>query len=144
MRLFRGSRLFRLCSIIQRYPAIMIKVYRMNTGSCGGCDVEIEAALANSSDLAWAETPGNADVLLLTGPLTSSSRPFFLALWNELAGSVPLLAIGRCAIDGHPFGRGGIAELPEVIAQTLEGCPPAPHAISEAIRQAAVGDKMTR
>ncbi len=116
----------------------------MNTGSCGGCDVEIEAAVANSTDLAWAETPGSADVLLLTGPLTSSSRPIFLALWNELAGRVPLLAIGRCAIDGHPFGRGGIAEQPQVMARTLDGCPPAPHAIVEAIKHAAAGDKGLR
>ena len=122
----------------------MIKVYRMNTGSCGGCDVEIEAVVASNADLAWAEAPGSADVLLLTGPLTSSSRPIFLALWNELAGRVPLLAIGRCAIDGHPFGRGGIAELPDVAAGTLDGCPPAPHAIAEAIRRAAGGDKTTR
>jgi Ni,Fe-hydrogenase III small subunit len=117
----------------------MIRVYRINTGSCGGCDVEIESAVANSADLAWAETPGSADVLLLTGPLTSSSRPVFLALWSELAGRVPLLAIGRCAIDGHPFGRGGIAELPEVMARTLDGCPPAPHAIVEAIKRIVNG-----
>ena len=114
----------------------MIKVYRINTGSCGGCDVEIEAAVASSAELAWAETPSRADVLLLTGPLTSSSRPIFLALWNELSGRVPLLAIGRCAIDGHPFGRAGIAELPEVAAQTLDGCPPSPHAIVGAIKRA--------
>src|SRR5262249_6399491 len=114
MRLFRDSRLFSRCSIMH-----MIKVYRVNTGSCGGCDVEIEAAVASSADLAWAETPGSADVLLLTGPLTSSSRPIFLALWNELAGRVPLLATGRCAIDGRPFGRGGIAELPQIAAHML-------------------------
>ena len=114
----------------------VIKVYRVNTGSCGGCDVEIEAAVAGSADLAWAETPGSADLVLLTGPLTSSSRPVFLALWNELAGRVPLLAVGRCAIDGHPFGRGGIAELPELTALTLDGCPPSPRAIAEAIKRA--------
>src|SRR5207253_1230213 len=115
----------------------MIKVYRINTGSCGGCDVEIAAALASSADLAWATSPTNADVLLLTGPLTISSRPVFLALWRELGGQVPLLAIGRCAIDGHPFGRGGLAELPEISARLkLDGCPPEPRAIVEAIRKA--------
>ena len=57
---------------------------------------------------------------------------------------MPLLAIGRCAIDGHPFGRGGIGELPEIGAPKLDGCPPAPGAIAEAIRQAATRDKETR
>lgn len=118
----------------------MIKVYRINTGSCGGCDVEIAAALASSADLAWATSPTNADVLLLTGPLTISSRPAFLALWRELGGQVPLLAIGRCAIDGHPFGRGGLAEQPEISARLkLDGCPPEPRAIAEAIRKAVKG-----
>ena len=114
----------------------MIKVYRVNTGSCGGCDVEIEAAVASGAGLAWAETPENADVLVLTGPLTSSSRPIFLALWSELRGRMPLLAIGRCAIDGYPFGHSGIVDLPELAAQTLDGCPPVPSAIVEAIKQA--------
>ena len=118
----------------------MINVYRINTGSCGGCDVEIEAAVAGSPALAWAETPDTADVLLLTGPLTSGSRAAFLELWKELAGHLPLLAIGRCAIDGHPFGRGGVAELPEIHAQTLDGCPPTPAAIAEAVRRAAARD----
>ena len=112
----------------------MIKVYRVNTGSCGGCDVEIEAAVAHSADIAWAEAPSRADVLLLTGPLTSASRPAFLELWKALGGRVPLLAVGRCAIDGHPFGRGGVAELPSIAARTLDGCPPTPGAIAEGIR----------
>lgn len=120
----------------------MIKVYRINTGSCGGCDAEIAAAVASDAGLAWAEGPDRADLLLLTGPLTGASRPAFLALWQELAGRVPLLAIGRCAIDGHPFGRGGLAELPELSARKLDGCPPSPGAIVEAIRQAAAGDKL--
>lgn len=114
----------------------MIKVYRVNTGSCGGCDVEIEAALATSAGLAWASDPFDADVLLLTGPLTRGSRPAFMALWRELDGRVPLLAVGRCAIDGHPFGRGGLAEAPEVAATLkLDGCPPDPGLIVAAIRQ---------
>jgi Ni,Fe-hydrogenase III small subunit len=113
----------------------MIKIYRINTGSCGGCDIEIEAVVAAGRDLAWADSPRSADALLLTGPLTPSSRPVFLALWNELGGRVPLLAVGRCAIDGHPFGRGGIAELPELEVRLLEGCPPTPAAIVEAIKR---------
>jgi len=120
----------------------MIKVYRINTGSCGGCDVEIEAAISGGRELDWADSPQSADALLLTGPLTPSSRPAFLALWSELGGRVPLLAVGRCAIDGHPFGRGGIAELPQVEARLLEGCPPTPGAIAEAIKRLVAGERV--
>lgn len=116
----------------------MIKLYRINTGSCGGCDVEIGAAVAVSADLAWADQPYDADLLILTGPLTTGSRAAFLALWDELGGQVPLVAIGRCAIDGHPFGRGGLAEAPAITARLkLDGCPPEPQTIAEAIRRAA-------
>ena len=115
----------------------MIKIYRINTGSCGGCDLEIEAAVASSPDLSWADGPTEADVLLLTGPLTIGSRQAFMTLWRELGDRIPLLAVGRCAIDGRPFGRGGLAESPEIGARlTLDGCPPDPKAIVEAIRRA--------
>jgi Ni,Fe-hydrogenase III small subunit len=121
----------------------MIRVYRINTGSCGGCDVEIEAAVASSRELAWADSPLGADALLLTGPLTAGSRPAFLALWSELGGRVPLLALGRCAIDGHPFGRGGVAEQPQIEASLLEGCPPTPGAIVEAIKRLVKGERVS-
>jgi len=119
----------------------MIKVYRINSGSCGGCDAEIVAAVAQSNDLIWTDSPATADALLLTGPLTSGCRPAFMAIWREVGGQVPLLAIGRCAIDGHPFGRGGLAEMSEVTARLkLDGCPPEPRAIAEAIARAVQGD----
>lgn len=115
----------------------MIRVFRFNTGSCGGCDVEIMAAVAQCDDIDWAASPHDADLLLLTGPLTTGSRGAFLAFWRELEGRVPLLAIGRCAIDGHPFGRGGLAECRDVETQLkLDGCPPDPRAIADAIRKA--------
>ncbi|HRC77207.1 MAG TPA: hypothetical protein PLO33_16115, partial [Kouleothrix sp.] len=52
----------------------MIKVYRINTGSCGGCDAEIEAAVAGAATLAWADSPAAADVLLLTGPSAADQQ----------------------------------------------------------------------
>jgi Ni,Fe-hydrogenase III small subunit len=118
----------------------MIKVFRINTGSCGGCDLEIGSAMAAHADLAWADSPADADVLLLTGPLTVGSRAAFMALWHELGQRIPLLAIGRCAIDGRPFGRGGLADSPEIEARlTLDGCPPEPKTVAEAIRKAVKG-----
>lgn len=117
--------------------ASSIRVYRLNTGSCGGCDSLIELAVRAGPELAWAESPYDADVLLLTGPITPVARPAVLALWRELAGRVPLIAVGRCAIDGQPFGRGGLAELPEIAARvSLDGCPPARDQLLLAVRNA--------
>jgi Ni,Fe-hydrogenase III small subunit len=112
----------------------MIRLYRINTGSCGGCDIEIGMAVDSSSDLAWAASPYEADALLLTGPITRSSRNTLLALLQEVR-ELPLLAIGRCALDGHPFGRGGVQAVPEITTRLqLDGCPPEPQAIASAIR----------
>lgn len=118
----------------------MIKVLRVNTGSCGGCDLEIEVLLASETDFALADSVHNADVVLLTGPLTLGSRPFFQALLAEI-GSIPLVAVGGCAIDGSPFGRGGITLLPDLpdlaVAARISGCPPDAGAIAETLRQVA-------
>lgn len=114
----------------------MIKLFRVNTGSCGGCDVEIDFAIAQAADLAWAEQAQDADAILLTGPITVPSGGALLSLVREL-GSVPLLAVGRCAIDGQPFGKGGVQELSTLVVQVrIEGCPVTPEAIAAAIREA--------
>lgn len=111
----------------------MIRLYRINTGSCGGCDLEINAAIAADARLTWAESPLQADALLLTGPITVGSRQALLRLRSEL-NAVPMLVIGRCAIDGHPFGRGGVNEVRDlVVLVQVEGCPPAPRDIATAI-----------
>jgi Ni,Fe-hydrogenase III small subunit len=116
------------------------KLFRVNSGSCGGCDVELASAVAASHDLTWTDNPFDADALLLTGPLAVGSRAAFQALWRELDGGVRLLAIGRCAIDGSPFGRGGVVEIPEVgVRLKLDGCPPTPEAMAAAIREAVTG-----
>lgn len=116
----------------------MIKLFRINTGSCGACDAEIIALVQNKHDFTWAADPLQADVLLLTGPLTTASKPAFMQIWHELGDQRPLLAVGRCAIDGHPFGRGGLADNPDIVATAkVDGCPPDPEALAAAIRTAA-------
>lgn len=114
----------------------MIRIYRVNTGSCGGCDAEIAAAVFSDAGLAWADSPFDADALLLTGPVTAACRDVLLRLLREV-GAVPVLAIGRCAIDGHPFGKGGVQEVSQITVRLkLEGCPPAPKEIAAAVRKA--------
>jgi Ni,Fe-hydrogenase III small subunit len=116
----------------------IIQVYRFNTGSCGGCDLEIIAAIDDATDIVWATTPQEADVLLITGPLTHSARAMLISFMQELEDRTLLLAVGRCAIDGHPFGRGGVAGAAGLTVQSsLDGCPPTPAQIAGAIRRVA-------
>ncbi|NJN68805.1 MAG: NADH:ubiquinone oxidoreductase [Chloroflexaceae bacterium] len=114
-----------------------ISVYALNTGSCGGCDREIAVAVRKDDRLEWARSPHTADVLLLTGPVTSPCKAPFLQLLREV-GDRPLLVIGRCAMDGSPFGKGGFSEWGEVVVQhQLDGCPTTPEAIAAAIHAQA-------
>lgn len=93
-------------------------------------------AVAVDAGLTWAYSPYDAHALLLTGPVTAGSRDIFLGLLREV-GDIPLLAIGRCAIDGYPFGKGGVQQLKDIsVRLQLDGCPPDPAAIARAIREA--------
>lgn len=96
------------------------------------------AAIGDAADIAWAATPHEADVLLITGPLTHSAKAALVALMQESEDRAPILAVGRCAIDGHPFGRGGLAGAPGLTVRlTLDGCPPEYARIIDAIRDVA-------
>lgn len=113
----------------------MIKVFCVNTGSCGGCDREIEAMLTEVQGFELADMPRNADIIVLTGPITPAIRPLLQALLAE-AGTRPLVAVGGCAITGHPFGRGGIEVLPDLpVRAQISGCPPEPAAIAATLRE---------
>ncbi|HEU5087675.1 MAG TPA: NADH:ubiquinone oxidoreductase [Roseiflexaceae bacterium] len=115
-----------------------VRVFRINTGSCGGCDLVIEETTRASDILVWADDPYQADVLLVTGPVTPSVRPAFLALVRELGGRIPLVAVGRCAIDGHPFGRGGLLELRDVVvSEQIDGCPVTAEQLVDVVRRVA-------
>lgn len=117
-----------------------MRLYQINTGSCGGCDMELHAAVAADGNLEWAYSALDADALVLTGPITMGSREAFSRLLRDVP-SIPVLAIGRCAIDGHPFGRGGVQDAADLTVHLrLEGCPPEPKEIANAIRQALLAD----
>jgi Ni,Fe-hydrogenase III small subunit len=112
----------------------MIAIYCINTGSDGSDDRAIRAAVASHADLLWAATPFEADVLLLTGPLTPPCHAPLRALL-QVVSDKPLLAVGRSAQDGHPYGAGGVAVLPDIHVQHyVAGNPPEPAAIAEAVR----------
>ncbi|MBU6334312.1 MAG: NADH:ubiquinone oxidoreductase [Chloroflexi bacterium] len=115
----------------------MIRIFRVNSGSCGACDLEIIATVEATPELAWAVSPAEADALLLTGPITAAARATVLGLLREYGERIPVVAVGRCAIDGAPFGRGGVAAHPDLkIAVRIQGCPVAPKTIVAAVRTA--------
>jgi Ni,Fe-hydrogenase III small subunit len=116
-----------------------VRVFHLCAGDCGACAAEVWAAVQGSTDLDWAPTPQSADVVALTGSIPAASRSALLAIYtSQIKGRLPLVAVGRCAIDGHPFGKGGIAALPEIEARRkVDGCPPLVDGVIEALVEAA-------
>lgn len=115
-----------------------IRVFHLCAGDCGACAAEVWAAVEGAPQLAWAFTPQQADVVVLTGSIPPSSRGAMLATYTSLiAGQVPVVVVGRCAIDGHPFGKGGIAALPDIEARRkVDGCPPLVEVVVDALLDA--------
>ena len=114
-----------------------IRIFHANTGSCGGCDAHIMLAISQTPDLEIVTSPLDADIWLVTGVLSSFTRTTLMQLISEMPECPRLVAVGQCAINGAPFGRGGFAEASEFrVSQKLDGCPPSMTDIIAAIRTA--------
>lgn len=114
-----------------------IRVFRANTGSCGGCDAHIMLAIQQAPDMECVSSPLDADIWLVTGVLTPFTRTTIMQMLTELNERPVLMVVGQCAINGAPFGRGGIADAIEIpVFAQLDGCPPTPAAILTMIRNA--------
>jgi len=84
-----------------------IRVFRANTGSCGGCDAHVVLAISQSDDIELVASPLDADVWLITGILTTFTRATLIQMLGELHERPRIIAVGQCTLSGAPFGRGG-------------------------------------
>lgn len=116
-----------------------VRVFLLDTGGCGACAAEVWAAVEVSPELDWASGPGEADVVALTGLVPPGTHDVVLGLYRELwAGRVPVVVVGRCAVEGYPFGQGGVRSLGElVVDRKVDSCPPLPSIVAEAVLSAA-------
>lgn len=117
----------------------IVRVFHLCAGDCGACAAEVWAAVEGSPALTWAATPQAADVVALTGSVPPTSRGAMLTTYTALIqGRIPVVVIGRCAIDGYPFGKGGIAALPDIeTRRKVDGYPPIVEHVVEALLDAA-------
>ncbi|GFO58768.1 hypothetical protein GMST_10930 [Geomonas silvestris] len=127
-------------------PLPKLRLYRINTGSCNGCDVELAATEAitrfglDRLGLSFTADPTQADLVLITGPLTVSSREKVLAEYAEVPDPKITVLIGVCPISGGAFrdSYAVVAPLDEFVPVDLNipGCPPRPQAIVAGIAKA--------
>jgi Ni,Fe-hydrogenase III small subunit len=120
-----------------------LAILHVNTGSCNGCELELRALSNVLYDLErfglrFVGSPRHADVLLVTGPLTSNLRSALEQAWDATPEPKWVIAIGDCAVDGGVF-KGSYAVLGGTglsipVDLTIGGCPPSPARILAGLR----------
>lgn len=115
-----------------------IWVFHCNTGSCNGCDIEILAALTSKYDterfgIKLVGSPRHADVLLMTGPITSKNKERVKRIYEQTPEPKYVMVIGTCGTSSGVFDgcyniEGGVdTNIPVDIY--VMGCPAKPEEI---------------
>lgn len=125
-----------------------LRLYRINAGSCNGCDVELATtATVASFDVerigcSYTESPAEADIVLVTGPLTVRVREKLLRTYGKVPEPKITVAVGVCPISGGVFRDSYAVDGPVdrylPVDVNVPGCPPRPQAILAGIEDAAL------
>lgn len=121
-------------------------LYRINAGSCNGCDVELATTACiprydvERLGCQYCGSPRHADIVLITGPLTLRVKDKVLRLWAEVPDPKVTVAVGICPISGGVFrdsyAIAGPLDQFIPVDVNVPGCPPRPQAIIEGIAKA--------
>jgi Ni,Fe-hydrogenase III small subunit len=121
-------------------------VYRINAGSCNGCDIEIGPCFCPRYDAEQIGailqgSPKHADILLVTGTMTLRAREAVRNVYEQMPEPKAVVAIGSCPATGNVFAgsptiEGGVESVIPIDIY-IPGCPPRPQAIIQGIQQAA-------
>ena len=119
-----------------------LSIREVDAGSCNGCELEIHALNNVVYDLErfglrFVASPRHADVLLVTGPVTTNMREALERTYHATPGPKWVVAVGDCARDGGVFAdsyacAGGVAAVLPVDLH-VRGCPPSPLALLEGL-----------
>lgn len=115
-----------------------LAIREVDAGSCNGCELEIHALNNVLYDLErfgmrFVASPRHADVLLVTGPVTTNMREALECTYHATPHPKWVVAVGDCARDGGIFSGsyacvGGVSAVLPVDLH-IRGCPPSPIAL---------------
>jgi Ni,Fe-hydrogenase III small subunit len=119
-----------------------LAVRHVDAGSCNGCEHELTLASSPYVDLqrfgiGIVASPRHADVLLVTGPVTTRMREPLLTAYGAMPDPRRVVALGDCALGcgvlGSPDEIVGPVEALLPVDLRIPGCPPTPDAIASAL-----------
>lgn len=114
----------------------------VDAGSCNGCEHELTLVTSPYYDLqrfglGFVASPRHADVLLVTGAVTTRMRQPLLTAYRAMPEPRRVAALGDCALGCHVLGLAtelvGPVEDVLPVALRIPGCPPSPETIAEAL-----------
>ncbi len=115
----------------------------VDAGDCGACLNEIHQLASpvyslHRYGIAFTPTPREADVLVVTGPVTVSMKGVLEEAHAAMPEPKRVMAVGVCALSGGIFSSSFAVSGPvgQVIPVDVEipGCPPPPLAILDGFR----------
>ena len=117
-----------------------VALRHVDAGSCNGCEHELGLATSPVYDLQRfgldiVASPRHADVLLVTGAVTTRMADALRTAYNAMPEPRLVAALGDCAIGCDVLGdraelAGPLEELLPVDIR-IPGCPPSPATIAE-------------
>jgi Ni,Fe-hydrogenase III small subunit len=119
-----------------------LAIRHVDAGSCNGCDHELTVASSPYYDLqrfglGVVASPRHADVLLVTGTVTTRMHDALLIAYRAMPEPRRVAALGDCALGHNVIAAenclvGPVAAVLPVDL-TIPGCPPAPDQIAAAL-----------
>jgi membrane-bound hydrogenase subunit mbhJ len=119
-----------------------LAIRHVDAGSCNGCEHELTLSSSPYYDLqrfglGIVASPRHADILLVTGAVTTRMRAPLLIAYEAMPEPRLVAALGDCALGCNLLGT------PENLAEPLDdllpinlripGCPPRPDQIADAL-----------
>jgi Ni,Fe-hydrogenase III small subunit len=128
-------------AVLKRFHRALA-IRHVDTGSCNGCELEINA-LGNpyynleGLGIRFVASPRHADMLLVTGPMSRHMQVALRRTYDATPDPKLVVAIGECACGGGIYGESyaSMGRVSSVVPVDVcvPGCPPTPLAIMQGI-----------
>ena len=111
-------------------------LYRLDSGSCGACNVELGTIFdpqydANRLNIFMTNTPRHADAIVIMGIMTEGMKEALDMAYEAMPEPKLIISLGACAISGGILGNSPLERGKYNVE--IAGCPPSPYTILEAL-----------